>query len=884
MTILEDPIELLLPETDESARQRARQLVRLLRLVVDDARAARAQTVGVDLPRARSELDRHGKSQIEGLLRELLRQHLDVAVPQDSCLWFGEPSARVQETWQALEEQRGTQPDLPGVPMPGESPLTVAERLLHGLERAGVRAQECDLWRARWTRLANGERAAEALFRALLERALAAADAPSARSALAGWCECLLDRGAVREARQVLIENLPRAGASTRLRVLMAWTRLALDDAAGARSALVGLKPWNGLLPQSLVELRERRREWVPMLAGRARLAPLAGPARPAAPWLDRSLVGASVLAVFVFERGAGAQCLWSDVAPGLKGALDAWLQECEGAAATSGTWAHRVVVAARSLIEERQPERMLQGVLGAGETRALFVEPILDEEGEVAGWVHVELEHHLVPGSIRRADLAGSWREAVLRAGRRVVPLRARETGPGVLDPPAESCPILRAACEELVEELGIKTAQRLWWVFDASTAELQVLASGGQAQGFGCAARGRRKALERALCARGPIAFEEPDERLSVHARAGSGVVLVLRPFGRACALLVIESSRRRDFKPSDLERLQAACDRLALHQRLAQFRSWHRQHFGHDVHFDSRRQDFREFAERLVLAARTSSPVVLSGPRGAGKQILARWLHFESPQAQHALRVVSVGAGGGTRGLRELLSGGPGTIVVEDLELAEPGFQEALVRHLESEDPTLTSERTSASAQQPRLLVTLPLRLGEAAAQGRLRLDLAQRLDRLQLWVPSLRERREDILPLVECLARRFAEEEGVRAPTFSEASLALLWRQPWEGNVRELENLVYKLVVFVRQLGPAALRPLEPEDVLHIAGHSSVELLSRLPSRHPRRSDLIAALRVSRTKRGRINKTRAALFLGWDPGLVGGRGGLGGGRYG
>src|SRR5439155_7661468 len=97
--------------------------------------------------------------------------------------------------------------------------------------------------------------------------------------------------------------------------------------------------------------------------------------------------------------------------------------------------------------------------------------------------------------------------------------------------------------------------------------------------------------------------------------------------------------------------------------------------------------------------------------------------------------------------------------------------------------------------------------------------------------------------------------------------TDEALALLWRQRWEGNVRELESLVYKLVVLHPIAGSAAT--VEAHHVLEIAARFSIEIVRRLPSRHPDRADLVAALRVTRKPGGRANKTRAAAFLGWDP---------------
>ena len=88
--------------------------------------------------------------------------------------------------------------------------------------------------------------------------------------------------------------------------------------------------------------------------------------------------------------------------------------------------------------------------------------------------------------------------------------------------------------------------------------------------------------------------------------------------------------------------------------------------------------------------------------------------------------------------------------------------------------------------------------------------------------------------------------------------------LLWRQPWAGGVRELEGFVCKL------MNEAEGREIFDADFVEgVASESRFELISRIPSRHPRRADLLAALVTAATRGGRSNKTRAARFLGWDP---------------
>jgi DNA-binding NtrC family response regulator len=173
----------------------------------------------------------------------------------------------------------------------------------------------------------------------------------------------------------------------------------------------------------------------------------------------------------------------------------------------------------------------------------------------------------------------------------------------------------------------------------------------------------------------------------------------------------------------------------------------------------------------------------------------------------------------------------------------------------------------ERAADSTREPdlpaRIVATTCEGLAAAKQAGRLRPDLAARLDRLTLIVPALHERREEIPALVVAMAARFAAEEDCAPPRFADETHALLWRQPWDENLRGLENVVYKLVLM------HSGEEVAPEHVSALRRRFGLELVRKLPSRHPDRRDIVAALRVTRMGGGRVNKTRAALYLGWDP---------------
>jgi DNA-binding NtrC family response regulator len=897
----QDALELLLPDADAKAVRRARDVTHFLRLLSDDARPARAQSVGVDLQRARTELERADRADLECALTDLLRHHLAAIQPAESFAWFGEPDLDHVSAWRVLGEFAEEFAWITPVPEPGESASSVVTRLTANLERSGAGARKLALWRARTAHVVDGPRAGERLYRDELRaspdhagaRAGASTTPVHVRALVAGVAECLLERGAAREARAWLTEHAALVGIDARLRQLLAWTRLVLGDAAGARLVLVGTSPWPGVLPAGLADLRAHRPEWLPCLAGRS--------ATPRTPREERAVrdrheLGACVLAVFTFQPGAGARPIFFECAPGLKAEAARWLDAREGAGSIPGEPEQRVVAGARTIAEHAETPGALRGTLGRANSVARMLAPALDDDGEVAGWVHVECEHHLLPTAARLEAIARAWSGEILRS--RYLADHEPEVR-GLVTPrePAPDSPAARVL-GDLVANLGIKLHQRLWWGFEVEEGATRRAANGGEGVGFAAERAGQARGLVRSLATAACVGFDDPDERLSVRADAASGVVLPLLVEGRACGLLAIESSRRRDFKAKDVEACAHVVARHALDLRVAQFRGWHAAQFSFEPWFDAQRQDFASFARTLILAARSECALALCGPAGAGKLVLARWIHFESARAHGPFKVHSCGTGA-ARFEALLASARAGSLVFDDVERLEPELQEELLRHLEQVDradragtgasrmdSAMQSARRIEGASKlavhtegatglaehldgatagdvARILVTTTVGLAAAAEAGRLRADLALRLDRLTLVVPSLRERREEIPELGQSLARRFAAEEGVDAPVFTDEALALLWRQSWEGNVRELENLIFKLVL----LHPG--ESVTPEAVGEICRQFGIELVRRLPSRHPDRRDLVAALRTTRKAGGRLNKTRAAQYLGWDP---------------
>lgn len=223
------------------------------------------------------------------------------------------------------------------------------------------------------------------------------------------------------------------------------------------------------------------------------------------------------------------------------------------------------------------------------------------------------------------------------------------------------------------------------------------------------------------------------------------------------------------------------------------------------------------FLEFQERLSRVARVNRPVLLIGERGTGKELAVSRLHYLSPRWQGPLVALNcaalsptlieselfgheegafTGATRRRRGRFEAAHGG--TLFLDEIGQIPLEVQEKILRVVEYG----TYERVGSS--QPtqvdtRIIGATNADLTALAAEGRFKRDLLDRLSFEVLFLPPLRERKEDILLLANHFAARMAFELGrTEVPRFSDEAAAALERHPWPGNVRELKNVVERAV--------------------------------------------------------------------------------------
>ncbi len=225
-------------------------------------------------------------------------------------------------------------------------------------------------------------------------------------------------------------------------------------------------------------------------------------------------------------------------------------------------------------------------------------------------------------------------------------------------------------------------------------------------------------------------------------------------------------------------------------------------------------------REVRELIARIAPTDARVLITGESGTGKELVATALHAASPRsARPFVRVNSAalprelveselfghvkgaftGATETRRGRFELAHGG--TLFLDEIGDLALEAQAKLLRVIESG----TIERLGDESAVPvdvRVIAATNRDLNEEMRAGRFREDLFYRLDVLHIHIPPLRERAEDVPPLVTHLLSRLRRRQGLRVPELRPDAVARLKRHRWPGNVRELANVCERLAILHR----------------------------------------------------------------------------------
>jgi DNA-binding NtrC family response regulator len=223
------------------------------------------------------------------------------------------------------------------------------------------------------------------------------------------------------------------------------------------------------------------------------------------------------------------------------------------------------------------------------------------------------------------------------------------------------------------------------------------------------------------------------------------------------------------------------------------------------------------FRAAMAVAAKAARARVSVLIEGESGSGKEVIAQAIHTSSPRGRKPMVTVNCGAipenlvesvlfghekgaftGAFDRHIGRFEDADGSTLFLDEVGELPLDTQVKLLRVLETGEVQRIGGR-SIQIVDVRIIAATNRRLVEEVAAGRFREDLYYRLNVVHVDIPPLRERASDIPPLARHLLARIAEQPGMRYLSITDDGLAVLMRYGWPGNVRQLQNALFRAAV-------------------------------------------------------------------------------------
>lgn len=282
-------------------------------------------------------------------------------------------------------------------------------------------------------------------------------------------------------------------------------------------------------------------------------------------------------------------------------------------------------------------------------------------------------------------------------------------------------------------------------------------------------------------------------------------------------------VDAIRRgaRDYlpKPFEPEQVRALLEEIArergLRLRIAELED--RLKEIPEADFTTRNPAMEAVLDVARRVARSEAPVLLRGESGTGKGVLARFIHAHSLRGKGPFAVVNcptlsqellaaelfghvrgafTGAVKDAPGRVEIAEGG--TLFLDEIGEIPPPVQARLLRFLQDHQFERVGEATTRTANV-RIIAATNRELASEVRAGRFREDLLYRLNVIELTLPPLRERKEDIPGLATGYLTHFAQTHGRAGLRFADDAVAGLCAYPWPGNLRELRNAIERAVI-------------------------------------------------------------------------------------
>jgi NtrC-family two-component system response regulator AlgB len=292
-------------------------------------------------------------------------------------------------------------------------------------------------------------------------------------------------------------------------------------------------------------------------------------------------------------------------------------------------------------------------------------------------------------------------------------------------------------------------------------------------------------------------------------------------------------------KPFTPAQIEHVvKQVAERRELTSRIASLEEQLRATVP-DVELQTQSPKMHVVFDTALRAAKSEAAIMLRGESGTGKGVLARMIHIHSPRADRPFVVVNcptlseellaselfghargafTGAVRDQAGRVEAAQGG--TLFLDEIGEISPALQAKLLRFLQEKQFERLGETRTRTADV-RVIAATNRNLERDVQEGRFREDLFYRLNVVEIFLPPLRERPEDILPLARRFLEFFSRAARRSTPELSQAAEQALVSYSWPGNVRELANAIERAMI----LWPAQV--IQPEGLPEpIAAHRHV----------------------------------------------------------
>ena len=290
-----------------------------------------------------------------------------------------------------------------------------------------------------------------------------------------------------------------------------------------------------------------------------------------------------------------------------------------------------------------------------------------------------------------------------------------------------------------------------------------------------------------------------------------------------GHATIELAVKATKKGAFdfleKPLSFDKLILSVKNALDRKKLKEKNKWLLEELNKTTPLIGNSPLFQKLLQDIELAAPSDGRILIYGENGTGKEVVAKTIHFKSKRAHMPLVDVNCAAipeelieselfghkkgaftGATSNKKGKFLIANGGTLFLDEIGDMSLKTQAKVLRALQENEITPLGD-TRSYPVDVRIIAATNKNLQDEIEKGNFRQDLYYRLNVIELYVPSLRERIEDIPLLAEFFIKKFAAEKKIEPKEITNEAMNILMSYSWPGNVRELENLIERLMIMV-----------------------------------------------------------------------------------